>query len=206
MRPALLAVSATTLLAIGTSLALQAIRPPATDLRTTPAAIAAAPSAVRTEVEARAVQAAAGPASEPRAAAVVKVKTVRIDPQLPPPAPPVEPTAAPAADIRQPEAAALPGAQADEPATSRLRTRATPPAAHAAAAPEEQSIKASPRPRMRTAHAKLPEITGKRASRAKRTADQLAGDDVAKDSLSYAPKEAGPESLNPLGRLLTGTR
>ena len=62
----------------------------------------------------------------------------------------------------------------------------------------------SPAPRVRTARAKPPVVAAKRTSHRKRKPEQLAGDDAAKDALGYAPKEAGPESLNPLGKLLSG--
>jgi hypothetical protein len=62
-----------------------------------------------------------------------------------------------------------------------------------------------PPARVRTARAHSPVVTAKR-TRSKRKLEQLAGDDAVKESLSYAPKEAGPESLNPLGKLLSATR
>jgi hypothetical protein len=198
MRPLLLAVSATTLLAIGTALSVQAIRPSAPNLPAVPEPAAASPPpAVNSEIDKATAKAAAVPVNEPTAAAVVRVKTVRIEPERPLGTTEAE-QAASAAEIQQQE-----GATAnDQPAISSASERA---AALKAVTPQAVTTNDRPPARVRTARAHSPVVAAKR-TRSKRKLEQLAGDDAVKESLSYAPKEAGPESLNPLGKLLSGTR
>jgi hypothetical protein len=193
MRPLLLAVSATTLLAIGTAFSLQAIRPPAPNLSAVPEAVAASPPpAVNSEIDDRTAKAAAVPVNEPTAAGVVRVKTVRIEPERPLGTTEAE-QAARAAEVQQQEAAT---ANAIPPASERAAALKT-------VTPQAVTANEELPSRLRTARAKSPVATGK-TTRAKRKLEQLAGDDATKDTLSYAPKEAGPESLNPLGKLLSG--
>jgi hypothetical protein len=194
MRPLLLAVSATTLLAIGTAFSLQAIRPPAPNLSAVPEAVAASPPpAVNSEIDNRTAKAAAVPVNEPTAASVVRVKTVRIEPERPLGTTEAE-QAARAAEVLQQEAATANDQPAIPPASERAAALKT-------LTPQAVTANEELPSRLRTARAKSPAVTGK-TTRAKRNLEQL--DDAAKDTLSYAPKEAGPESLNPLGKLLSG--
>ena len=198
MRLALLAVSSTTLLAIGTALSVQAILPPAPHhpaIREAVVPPAPAP-AVKTEANEQTAKAAAGSLSEPTAPTVVRVKTVRIEPERPLGTTEAE-QAAVAAESPQQETASA----GEQPAISPVRDRA---AALKAVTPEAESVEASPAPRARTTRAKPPVVAARRTSHRQRKQEQVAGDDVAKDTLSYAPKEKGPESLNPLGKLLSG--
>lgn len=199
MRPALLALSAIALLATGTAFSLQAMRPAAPSLPAIAVDVAASPPpAAKSDVDEHGGKATV-PVNEATAATVVKVKTVRIDPEQPPPTATAVEQASTATEVRAPDTSM----RADRPALAP----ANEDAARNAQTSEAEAVKAAPRRgRTRTARTKSPEVTAKRASRAKRRADQLAGDDVATDSLSYAPKEPGPESLNPLGKLLSGTR
>jgi hypothetical protein len=198
MRPAFLAVSAVALFSIGTAFSLQAIRPPAPTEPAVPEAVAAAPpGAVNSEVDERSVKAAAVPASDATAPPVVRVKTVRIEPERPAAA--AKQQASTAAEVTQQEPATGGDQSAISPAAEK-------PNALQAPTPEAESMGAAPAPRVRTARAKPPVVIAKRTSHRKRKQDQFASDDVAKDPLSYAPKEPGPESLNPLGKLLSGTR
>jgi hypothetical protein len=196
MRPALLAVAATALLATGTALSVQAIRLSSPDLPAAPEAVAASlPPAINSEMEKHTAQAAAVPVSEPTAASVVRVKTVRIDPERPLGTTEAE-QAASAADLKR-----------DEAATAKDQSGAS-PVNEAAAAPNTvtpQSGTAEDRPvsRVRTARAKSPLVSAKRTAHVRRKRE-LAPDDAANTSLSYAPKESGPESLNPVGKLLSG--
>jgi hypothetical protein len=151
---------------------------------------------VNSELDERSVKAAAAPVKEPTAPTVVRVKTVRIEPERPLGTTEAEQAAA-AADVQQQEAATA----NDQPAMPSAGKSA---AALSAATPEAATERVSPRPRVTSAHAKSRAVVARSASRAKRKVDQLAGDDVAKDPLSYAPRDAGPESLNPLGKLLSG--
>ncbi|MEA2758855.1 MAG: hypothetical protein QOH65_1468 [Methylobacteriaceae bacterium] len=196
MRPLLLAVSATALLAIGTALSVQATRPPAPNLPAVPEAVAAAPPpVVNSEIAKPTAQAAAVPVSEPTAASVVRVKTVRIEPERSLGTTEAE-QAASAAEVQQQDAATANDQPAIPPAGGRAAALKT-------VAPQAVTANEEPPPRVRTARAKSPVVTAK-GTRAKRKLEQLAGDDAGKESLSYAPKEPGPESLNPLGKLLSG--
>jgi hypothetical protein len=196
MRPFLLAASATTLLAIGTAFSLQAIRPPAPNLSAVPEAVAASPPpAVNSEIDKNTAKAAAVPVNEPTAASVVRVKTVRIEPERPLGTTEAEQAAA-AAEVQQQDAATV----NDQPAMSPASERA---AALKTVTPQAVTANEELSSRLRTARTKSPVVPAK-GTRAKRKLEQLAGDDAGKDPLSYAPKEPGPESLNPLGKLLSG--
>jgi hypothetical protein len=196
MRPLLLAISATALLATGTALSVQVMRLPAPELPAAPEAVAAAPApALNSEIEKHTAQAAAVPANEPTAASVVRVKTVRIDPERPLGTTEAE-QAASAADLQRQDAATAD----DQSGTS--------PASEAAAGPKTVTPAAAsaenrPVSRVRTARAKPPLVSAKRMAHVRRKRES-APDDAANTSLSYAPKESGPESLNPLGKLLSG--
>jgi hypothetical protein len=196
MRPLLLAISATALLVTGTALSVQAIRLSSPDVPAAPEAVAASPPpALNSEVEKHTAQAATVPVNEPTAASVVRVKTVRIDPERPLGTTEAE-QAATAADLKREEAA-----------TANDQSGAS-PVSEAAAAPNTvtpQSGTAEDRApsRVRSARAKPPVVSAKRTAHIRRKRE-LAGDEAAANSLSYAPKESGPESLNPLGKLLGG--
>jgi len=196
MRPAFLAVSATALLALGTALCVQAVLPGPATPPAVAKAVAAAP-ALSGDAEQSSVKPAPVPVSEPTTAAVVRVKTVRIDPELPAPTiSEAEQSTSSAAEMKPGETATGEGTAASP---ARVRAAAPTNASADVAADEDASS-----PRLRTARTK-PQVA-KRTSHHRRRQQQLAGDDVAKEPLSYAPKEAGPESLNPLGKLLGGTR
>jgi hypothetical protein len=196
MRPLLLAVSSTTLLAIGAALSIQAIPPPAPNLLAIPEAVAASPpSAMNGEIDKHTAQAAAVPVNEPTAASVVRVKTVRIEPERPLGTTEAE-QAARAVEVQQQNAATA----NDQPAIPPAGERA---AALKTVTPQAVTTNEELASRVRTTRAKSPVVTAK-TTRAKRKQEQSAGDDAAKEPLSYAPKEPGPESLNPLGKLLSG--
>jgi hypothetical protein len=125
----------------------------------------------------------------------VRVKTVRIEPERPLGTTEAE-QAARAAEVQQQDAATA----NDQPAIAPAGERA---AALKTVTPQAVTANEEPPPRVRTARAKSPVVTAK-TTRAKRKQERLARDDAAKEPLSYAPKEAGPESLNPLGKLLSG--
>jgi hypothetical protein len=150
---------------------------------------------VNGEIDKHTAKAAAVPVNEPTAASVVRVKTVRIEPERPLGTTEAE-QAASAAEVRQQDAAAA----SDQPAIPPASERA---AALKTVTPQAVTANEELASRVRTARAKSPVVTAK-GTRAKRKQEQLAGDDAAKEPLSYAPKEAGPESLNPLGKLLSG--
>jgi hypothetical protein len=199
MRPALLAVSATALLAIGAALSVEAVRSGPSTSPVIAEAVAATP-AVNDDASERSVKSAAVPVSQATTAAVVRVKTVRIDAELPaPPATEAEQEASLATEMQPQETAA--GAL---PATSASRDRAAAPKPA-----DSQPVAANDAPppaRARSARTKPQVVAVKRTSHRKHKQEQLAGDGAPKDALGYAPKEKGPESLNPLGKLLSGTR
>lgn len=196
MRSLLLAISATALLATGTALSVQVIRLSAPEVPAASEAVAAAPApAVNSEIDKHTAQAAAAPVDEPTAASVVRVKTVRIDPERPLGTTQAE-QAASAADLQRQEAA-----------TANDQSGAS-PVSEAAALPKTVTPNATaaddrPVSRARSARAKSPVVSAKRAAHVRRKREP-APDDAANTSLSYAPKESGPESLNPLGKLLSG--
>lgn len=201
----LLALSATGLLAVGTALSFQAMRVPApSELGASraagPQAVAAAPPAAASrDADRPSLNVAVAPVTEPSAPTIVKVKTVRIEPELPVTGTEGDQQASTMPEVQQPETTTVDDQSTTPPAAERT-------AALKARAPGAESTSDLPAPRLRTGRAKLPAVAAKRTSHRKRKQEELAGDDVAKDTLSYAPKEPGPESLNPLGKLLSGTR
>ncbi|MBV9066818.1 MAG: hypothetical protein JO004_13770 [Methylobacteriaceae bacterium] len=196
MRPLLLAISAAALLTTGTALSVQVIRLSAPEVPAAREAVAASPApALNSEIEKHTAQAAAVPTNEPTAASVVRVKTVRIDPERPLGTTQAE-QAASAADLQRQDAATA-NDQSGTPPVSEAAAApktVTPPAASA----EDRAVS-----RVRTARAKSPVVSAKRTAHVRRKREP-APDDATNTSLSYAPKEAGPESLNPLGKLLGG--
>ncbi|MBV8851131.1 MAG: hypothetical protein JOZ16_16275 [Methylobacteriaceae bacterium] len=194
MRFAFLALAAIALLTTGAALSFHALQTPVASVPVAEAvAEAPAPTAATATNEAAVTQSAVEPVNEPIAPSVVRVKTVRIEPVLPATAPEGEPQAAAASEAPQPEANA-----GDQSATLPAPQRTS---ALKAVTPDAED---SPAPRARTARARQPVAAAKTTSQRKRKPEEAAGDDAAKQPLSYAPKEAGPESLNPLGKLLGG--
>jgi hypothetical protein len=187
VRIVLLAVSAISLLAIGTGLSFQVSRSSIASPPVVAAAAATAPSlpAGDIAVDEDVAKVPAAPAEQPTAATVVRVRTVRIDPERPPTR----------ADDGQDVAAS---AEAPPPESARTdNTSGMPRIAPSAPAPVSRTHRpaaARDKPRF---------VVLRKSSHAHRKTAVPADSPAANDSLSYAPKEPGPESLNPLGKLLT---
>jgi hypothetical protein len=182
-----LAGSAATLLAVGTALSFQAGRSPALSIPALPLTVAAAPAASNAETDGDAA-APAGPVERPTAAPVILVKSVRVEPERPPLKPDAERQAS------APVAAA--GVQQQE--TTATSEQSAPPAvAQAAASPELPAHKA------RAHQVKRVVVGAKRSPHPKRKLRLAAADRIASGPEMPAVQRPGPESLNPLGKLLT---
>jgi hypothetical protein len=179
-----LAGSAATLLAVGTALSFQAGRSPALSVPALPLTVAAAPPASDAPRDGHAA-APAGPVERPTAAPVILVKSIRVEPERPPLKPDAE---------RQAPAPVAAGIQQQE--TTSTHEQPAPPAV-AAASPESPAHKA------RAHQVKRVVVAAKRSPHAKRRLRVAAADRPASGPEMPAVQRPGPESLNPLGKLLT---
>jgi hypothetical protein len=188
MRIVLLTLSAATSLAMGAARSLQAGRLPAASPPAVPQAIAAVAAVPAPDYGGQAPTSISARADEGTVAPVIRVKTVRVDPegvevQEQPPAP----------EARQPEISIV------DPPTSTL---AEEPSA-AMPAPETARAPAMPIRMTKSARATRRVVNSRRFA-TRRKARQLADEASASDgALSYAPRQPGLESLNPLGRLFS---
>jgi hypothetical protein len=146
-------------------------------------AAAPPPAAVTAEVAANAQQAPSSAASEeqPQSLSFVRVKTIRVEPPPPPSTPPIM------VELQQQDTLAPTTTLSDQ-------SVAVPPS------PPTHTVRAAPQ-----AHAARL-VTVKRTSRAKRKVRVVAADVDASAGRVQAAIEPGPESLNPLGKLLSGSR
>jgi hypothetical protein len=182
VRVIFLAASATTLLAVGTALSFQAGRSPGVDVPVLSDAVAAPQSAPDPNIEAVGGAAAAGPvqAEQATAAPVIRVRSIRVEPERPPLTADVAPQPA-AADSDQQQSAAV------QPAPAPVLKSPVLPARRAG-----------------TIHAKRAVAVANRSAHPRRKLRLASADRAgAGDELPAAPVKPGPESLNPLGKLLT---
>jgi hypothetical protein len=180
-----LAASAATLLAVGTALSFQAGRSPAPSVPALPLKVAAAPLASNVPTDGDPA-APAGPVQRPTAAPVILIKSIRVEPERPPLKPDAErqaPTPVAAAGVQQRE-------------TAPTREQPAPPAV-AAPSPELPARKA------RAHQVKRAVVAAKRSPHPKRRLRVAAADRAASGPEMPAVQRPGPESLNPLGKLLT---
>jgi hypothetical protein len=180
-----LAGSAATLLAVGTALSFQAGRSPALSVPALPLTVAAAPPASNAPRDGDAA-APAGPVERPTAAPVILVKSIRVEPERPP--------LKPDAERQAPAPVAAAGVQQRE--TTPTGEQPAPPAV-AAASPELPAHKA------RAHQVERVVVAAKRSPHAKRRLRVAAADRAASGPEMPAVQRPGPESLNPLGKLLT---
>jgi hypothetical protein len=178
-----LAGSAATSLAVGTALSFQAGRSPTLSVPALPLTVAAAPAASNAETDGDAA-APAGPVERPTAAPVIVVKSIRVEPERPPLKP----------DAEREAPVAVAGVQQRE--TTRTSEQPAPPAV-AAASPELPAHKA------RAHQVKRAVVAAKRSPHPKRKLRLAAADRTASGPEMPAVQRPGPESLNPLGKLLT---
>ena len=129
----LLALSATGLLAVGTALSFQAMRVPApSELGASraagPQAVAAAPPAAASrDADRPSLNVAVAPVTEPSAPTIVKVKTVRIEPELPVTGTEGDQQASTMPEVQQPETTTVDDQSTTPPAAERtaaLKARA----------------------------------------------------------------------------------
>jgi outer membrane biosynthesis protein TonB len=179
-----LAGSAATLLAVGTALSFQAGRSLALSVPALPLTVAAAPPASNAPTDGDAA-APAGPVERPTAAPVIVVKSIRVEPERPPLKPDAE---------RQAPTPVAAGVQQQE--TTPTSEQPAPPAV-AAASPELLAQKA------RAHQVKSAVVGAKRSPHPKRKLSLAAADRTASGPEMSAIQRPGPESLNPLGKLLT---
>jgi hypothetical protein len=179
-----LAGSAATLLAVGTALSFQAGRSPALGVPALPLTLAAAPPALNAQTDGDAA-APAGPMEPPTAAPVILVKSIRVEPERPPLKPDAE---------RQAPTPVAAGVQQQE--TTPTSEQSAPPAV-AAASHELPAHKA------RAHQVERVVVAAKRSPHAKRRLRVAAADRAASGPEMPAVQRPGPESLNPLGKLLT---
>jgi hypothetical protein len=181
-----LAGSAATLLAVGTALSFQAGRSPALSVPALPLTVAAAPPASNAPRDGDAAV-PAGPVERPTAAPVILVKSIRVEPERPPLKPDAE---------RQAPVVRAAGVQQQE--TTPTPEQSAPPAvALAAASPELPAHKA------RAHQVKRAVVAAQRSPHPKRRLRVAAADRAASGPEMPALQRPGPESLNPLGKLLT---
>ena len=173
MRIFFLAGSAATLLAVGTALSFQAGRSPALSVPALPLTVAAAPT---------------GPVQRPTAAPVILVKSIRVEPERPPLKPDAE------REAQAPVAAA--GVQQQE--TTATTEQSAPPAVAQAAASHEL-----PAHKARAHQVKRAVVAAQRSPHPKRRLRVAAADRAASGPEMSVVAKPGPESLNPLGKLLT---
>jgi hypothetical protein len=182
-----LAGSAATLLAVGTALSFQAGRSPAPSVPARPLTVAVAPPALNAQTDGDAAT-PAGPVERPTAAPVIVVKSIRVEPERPP--------LKPDAERQAPAPVAAAGVQQQE--TTPTTEQSAPPAvALAAASPELPAHKA------RAHQVKRAVVAAQRSPHPKRRLRVAAADRAASGPEMPALQRPGPESLNPLGKLLT---
>lgn len=190
MRIIFLAASATALLAVATAaLSVQAGRSPAVSGPALPQPVTAAPTLPAPDGQfEEAATLPSGPAEQPTAAPVIRVKSIRVEPERPPLTPP-EPQPATAADNQERESAAIKQLSA------------------ALADSESRMAPAVPAQEARTNRIKRPVVVAKRSAHPKRkvklASTERAAERAANADTPPAVAKPGPESLNPLGRLLT---
>jgi hypothetical protein len=176
-----LAGSAATLLAVGTALSFQAGRSPALSVPALPLTVAAAPPASNAPRDGDAA-APAGPVERPTAAPVILVRSIRVEPERPPLKPDAE---------RQAPVVRAVGVQQQE-TTPTTEQSAAPAVALAAASPE-----------LPAHQVKRAVVAAQRSPHRKRRLRVAAADRAASGPEMPALQRPGPESLNPLGKLLT---
>jgi hypothetical protein len=182
-----LAGSAATLLAVGTALSFQAGRSPARSVPALAVTVAAALPASNAQTDGDAA-APAGPVERPTAAPVIVVKSIRVEPERPPLKPDAE------REAQAPVAAA--GVQQQE--TTATTEQSAPPAVAQAAASHEL-----PAHKPRAHQVKRAIVAAKRSAHPKPQLRLAAADRAASGPEMSVVAKPGPESLNPLGKLLT---